>query len=282
MDTSQEEPFPFEELPSELQYHILEQGLDHETKQMILSLMQTSKGMRERFLNAICRRKISTIEFIRYLDERPQLFAFFKKDSSLDDELIYKYIGMLFSFFSQGINPNDPNTTRYVLLDKIVSYYNEDGHLSVVMSDLGYVTIKSILEIINDFTEVDLLTTYRILSHRLGCMNADPEYAKNETLRRLQEHINERKGSLYQMLSLYTYLIVNARVMNLLSKEIHFDFGNEYIDLQYPNIIPEDLSFQFLESLTPMPTEEQNKRLQSIMEQIPILIRQIRTYIEKL
>jgi len=76
MDTSQQEPFPFEELSIEIQDYILDLA-----PQTILSLMQTSHGMRElnrkRFLQIICQRKISKNEFIRYLNEEPQMFELF-------------------------------------------------------------------------------------------------------------------------------------------------------------------------------------------------------------
>lgn len=102
----------------------------------------------------------------------------------------------------------------------------------------------------------------------MGVFNINPNYVKDETLTRLQEYIDKTNlDSIYQTLVLYLYLIGDARVLNLLVKEIGVT-----IPLQSPDVIPEPLTFQFLECLIPMPTEEQNRRLQSIREQIPYLL----------
>jgi len=292
------ESFDFQELPIEIQDYILDQeyrfpskrGLGPETEQMMLSLMQTSKGMRElnrnRFLETICRRPISRNEIIRYIEELPQTFCLFEKRVDDTPELPFEYEGYISIFRSRAHTGPYGYSMKYTQLNGNVYYWNEVGELGVGLSNydyLGDIDYDTIIQEITDDKEPDLLTTYRILLHRLSCMNIDSEYAKTETLRHFQEHIQEMRGSIYQTLALYVYLIGNARVMNLLVKEIFL--GNSIINLQPPadyENTPDPLNFKFFESLQPILTQEESLRLQEIEQQIPILIQQIRTYIGKL
>jgi hypothetical protein len=75
------EPFPFEDLPLELQTSILEQEFNPENRGHVRSRRLVSRGFREltnrAYRQRICQLPISLNEVRDYLSQEPQIFGIF-------------------------------------------------------------------------------------------------------------------------------------------------------------------------------------------------------------
>ena len=146
---------------------------------------------------------INKVEFNNYMKTNPrQLFIF---DYTQKESLIY-----LFTMVSmtQYIKIISENFTPHKKL--VYCIYEIDDHLITCK--------KHKIGKLYFFPEpsLDLLSTFKILKERLGCQNIDFQYAKNETLFRLNRLINQlSNGPATDIISLYQYLISHTWIFNI-------------------------------------------------------------------
>lgn len=229
--TTPAETFPFEDLPSELQTAILEREFGPENLERVRSTRQVSHGFREvtnrAYFQRICQQPISQAEVRSYLSRGPQIFGIFTPNVNGSNEVaqlpvetryeLYLNLGkerpeVDYTRVSSDVAYNVLNPNRVALFYGEFTPYNEEHNLDVILTTLF--TSKS---------QLDLISTYRIVSKRLGCQNLDPEFARTWIKRELAHQVDSRdRDDIYDLCSLHLYLLGNCRVMNLLTEEVPF------------------------------------------------------------
>lgn len=151
-------------------------------------------------------------------------------------------------------------------------------------------------QIFSKITDLDVVTTFRILSARRRCVEVQPDFAKDAVRRQfpldikgimtdlLPERATDSLNAeeLYDLLALYTFLIGTARLMNLLVQE---PLASISVEFEPPEDYPpnkENRTWGFYRDLRPIWTDENMQSVNAIRKQIPSLTARISRQIDAL
>ncbi len=240
-----------ETLPLELQIEIFSQY--PETSIIGLQLSKTLQlAANEACLKTVWLNPISKTEFKNYLETEPKIFGriFGNAQDLIDDRILFANISMLQNFSSD--RPEWASTSFGPSYDdhQIDIFYS---HETTSWEDERLDKIKDLcLANVNTY---DILTTYRILKRRKGCMLIDPQYAKKRALAVFDEICTKSDG--LNLIYLHLYLSMHVWIFNL-------DLAMNCYNLTYDNKTK---------------TFDDEDSVSDIAEDNDILIKQIRKYL---
>ena len=216
----------FSDLPLDLQASIFSDSPTLVKQGMSIN-PQLGQRMKSGILE-LCQQKISLEEFKTYLTTLPRVLYICTKNP---EGVTYSILNLI-NVTSNIPGPTGPyDKTKWVegcqlsASDNYIYMGHEDSSpptMDQLIEDieLHYQNIDvDYDEIILDF-DFDLLTTYRILSSRLSCIQADPLFAFNETKRRFEQKISELSSPY-----LYAYLITQTWIFNI-NVPVHLPVGS--------------------------------------------------------
>lgn len=278
----------FETLPAEIQEAILEQASQPSTRRVSRGFYTISGRP---YLEQVCSIPISRDEIVRYLDQLPQKFGLFNN--------IYEhYVFNIYeSIKASGEYQNYIASLEYTMEEDEVYHEAEDeaedeeeGYtdVEVISINLIYSRFTNAGQLyLNEFymrnnlkdqTQVDLVSLFNILAARLGCINADPNYARDAVKTYFNNFINVyNPDNIHNLLFFYLYLSGNAKVMGLLVKDYSIDIG-----LQKPKQAPEIWDLEFFRTLRPILNKNEKIVTTQIRQHVDELIVEIRNYLDNM
>lgn len=236
----------FEELPLEIQEQIVEQN-----PEMVTTLSRIRpfyQATSRTYLQTLCQQPITPSEISNYLDGRPTLFGTFGLSKnyftlytrSSGDRYFYTDFGL--EVLGVDITGEDLDPEMLQLIDEFGPLFSPeyrprigieavDTHFDDYFTQDIKETVESYLrsrrvqrsELVTNFPEVllkpelDLVSIYRILQTRLGCVSRQPDFAKTEVLRRLDLVYNNytQNPDILLLLTTHGYLFLQASVLNV-------------------------------------------------------------------
>ena len=252
----------FSTLPAEIREKILR----NEPRASLTLSREYPQLLSRSLLKKLCFNPVSNSEFISYLqNDHPRLFAIYKPSNSITyplntgdimlNNVAAAYIYTLSSGETWNCNIiptmlgyDDPDNLEVYALQPIISIDPQDSNKIVALGLLDHSTI------------FDVLTLYRILRKRFGCMQIDPNFAKTATI----EYFNTIVSNHYNLhnpiylLDLYCYLAAHTWIFNL---SIPINEANIDIDITNDRI--------------PVAESVEQPEVEALFDQIPVLIEAI-------
>jgi len=218
-----------------------------------------SRGIEARsreYLKRECERPISTREYISYLEKNPShvgLFSYLLYEPP--SNLILQVTSII------GINVIGYWTG-------VESRMNMDGADVMYERELSRefdITVEYYSNRVGDFT-LDVVTSYYIYKNRLNCMRISSQFAKDLTIKKFLEKVNELESlqDNKNIFVLYLYLYMNAYILNIPATKP---------SLTQPVLLGD--------AGQPLPGEMERADIEKLIEQIPILTEKIVKEIEK-
>ena len=217
-----------------------------------------SRGIEARsreYLKMECETPISKKEYTTYLGKNPPHIGIF-----------------IYHLYEQpSMNILDANS---ILLSNMVDFWHGlQIYMNMDDSDINY----DINQLEEDYSDIlkpsifrqltfDVLTNYRIYKNRLNCMRISSAFAKDLTIKKFLDKLNELESlqDNKNIFVIYSYLYMNAHVLNILAPK------------------PELTSAILLgDDSQPLPGQLDRADVQILIEQIPILTEKIVKEIEK-
>ena len=257
----------FKDLPTEIKEAILQHNPD-----MIPAYTLTSRELHalatNLYIKKLCTKSISVNEIIAYIETIPKTFGIYEIFiidrfrhpikirekhilSSIFDYYNVKNVYHKFKLFDLVNYKNNFSTLSIPML-----YYlktnnidaNNIEHYDIIVYDnyqitRDYITIPDTINyikglgsnesiMINRHIKVDLITAYNIYIKRLGCMNINPNYAKDLILKDLDEistkplsEFEFKNNSIPNLLKTYIQMATEASILDIKPKifEISID-----------------------------------------------------------
>jgi hypothetical protein len=226
---------PFESLPVEVQTEILTQKptrFPFELPAHLRNIRLVSRGFRaiadRAYYEQICSEPVSHVEIDDYLGQEPILFGLFNQNiqgqsskyAIVPVETTYNVFYNLgydydtATYVQSGADvrfQRDPDSSEISFIYNPMSPHSccESGH-----SRLDFHDIQFKYRLYD--TELDLVSTFRVVSSRLLCRHLDPNYARDFVRSLFHDHLVDPESlDLYDLCSLHLYLTGTCRVMNL-------------------------------------------------------------------
>lgn len=169
---------------------------------LLITGIQLNKQLNQRLtpllLKRLCKRPLTFNEVKRYIDQKHKV-GILSMDQVFGDVTNVKII------IPMKFNPSlwIQNTITVIKFSDMLHYKIPQGR---VTND-PYIYYEG---------DYDILTTYNILKTRIGCNNILPDFAKIETLLRFNEFVDKFiDGNIYDLMTLYLYLIMHIDILNL-------------------------------------------------------------------
>lgn len=279
--------FPLQKLPLEIQEHILRYR-----PELIIPYTKTSSDIRNitsrLYVEELCKRPISYLEIEAYLDKFPTLFSiYYPPDKQF---IIYYKIGQskyIEDIFKLDIYLIDRDTTDP---DLIYFARNDPVHLITYapVTNLGRVPLDSstvhamVLQMCQYnrkyCTQLDLLSIYRILQNRLGCVYRQPDYAKQYVLKYLDDVYNKylQNRTIDILIDTHAYLFIHSKIFNIYPSIQPLDIHNWIFDNTGKPIA------ELGELLTDFDKRNMNNTIKTMEKEVPQMYVQIRNILEHL
>jgi len=233
--------FPLQELPPEIQERILRYH-----PELVIPYTKTSSDIRNitsrLYVEELCKRPISDLEIKAYLDESPTLFSIYYPPEK--QFIIYYKIGQ--SKYIEDIFKLDINLIGRDTVDPYLTHFATNGPTYLItyapVTDLGGVPLDSstvytmVLQMCRYgdkyCSQLDLLSIYRILQNRLGCVYRQPDYAKQYVLKYLDDVYNEylQNRTIDILINTHAYLFIHSKIFNIYPSIQPLDIHDWIID----------------------------------------------------
>lgn len=252
----------FTQLPPEIQEEIL--STDPQLLHRSLTLSQEySQLLSRNALRILCSKPISSAELRNYLEnEQPRLFIIYNPSNSnaypvnTGDSIVDSTATAYIYTLSEGNHWNCSTISTMVL------YHDPDN---IIFEQYGLMPIlalkdRAINDILRDTDQsylVDLLTTYRILRKRIGCVGINPIFAKNTVINLFSQIVSTHQnlGNPIYLFDLYCYLAAHTWIFNI-------DFPINDIEIEV------DINHNRI----PLAQSIEQPNVEALFDQIPILI----------
>lgn len=215
-------------LPIEIQSEIFSQD-----PELLLKSLQLTKNynqiLERNALKILCDIPFNVKEFRNYLNNNPTMFALYAYNSFINRESDEDYDFERELPYTISANLYIRNTEdKWKLINFNTSLETTIGLFEYTPFHYDYLTRQIINNIYNDnaqlFSDIDgafdgdfdLLTYYRLCLARVKCMNLNPQYAKDETIKYFKALINDfNQKDLPSIVNLYCWLVPHIWILNL-------------------------------------------------------------------
>lgn len=263
-------------LPTDVISHIMSQD-----PQLLLTGRQLSQEISRKlspaYIREVCSKRITRTEIDNYLAKKPRtLVITYSWQLFRGTEFLFDFTTEIYTYNYNTYN-NINLFTSYKYSSQGNSYYINDNHhynYDVMPEFPGQNEMsqhKNYPQIIMPDGELDLLSIYKILRTRLGCLRINPKFAKEVILERFNAIVTSylNHPSQTHILDLYLYLFAHTWVFNIEGdvdiERFRIDFQRDANYIDRPTSDPENL-----------------QRLSDIRKKINELIIIIRNELEKL
>lgn len=235
----------FEKLPPEIQEYILSQN-----PELITSYTKINPYMKNItsriYLKELCDKNVSYNELKNFLINNPTKFGVYDLsitnikifDRIRSSDIYFKttnYINLInIEFDYQNIKlfkPTYINTTNiFAVADlNIISDFNGIQFINDILNKNLNNTIQSTyISPSLCYSQLDLLSQYRIYKNRLGCIQRNPNYAKEKILKQLDSTYNFYlyNKNIISLLATHAYMDLQASVLNIYPPPIGISINN--------------------------------------------------------
>ena len=201
----------FNSLPLDMQKKILS-----EDKDVLVRSLPTSKKFSQMLLQSVidlCERPIGFAELTNYLNtsnSKKSAVYFLPNKISLSIEA-YIYFNVLPNHTVKNVI----DTQHAERISRGTKQYRVIYQLPFSVESMSMTKdIEHHFMNTDNIFDIDLLTYYKILKNRLGCVTANPEYAKSKTIDKLNKIVNSMNFGINK-LNLYVYLISYKWIFNI-------------------------------------------------------------------
>lgn len=199
-----------ETLPRELQIEIFAQCAETSIvgRQLSKTLQPAANDV---YIKTVGLKPISLKEFKNYLETTPKILGrmFGTAHDLIYDRFLFANISMLQNFGQESEWASTTFGPMYDDDDDQINIFYQHETLSWQDTDLD--DINGLCK--TNINAYDILTIYRILKRRKGCMKIDPQYAKKRTLAIFDEICAKNDG--INLIYLHLYLSIHVWIFNL-------------------------------------------------------------------
>lgn len=275
-------------LPSD----VISEILSHDP-QLILSGRQLSREISTKlgpsYIREICRKKITATEFDQYISKFPRTIVIIYHQKYSEPAFPPMLTAEIYNYnigYNKIMLMTEYTVPMFELFGGayfIVEYDDVMPNLkNIYPTNPAFSIHRNYPDIIMPGGELDLLSTYKILQTRLGCLRINPHFAKEVVIQRFNQIVNEylNHPSQTRILDLYLYLLAHTWVFDIegypnIMYGININYKNRPMH-GYQPIYNKDYIDQ------PINTEKNMKTLKEIRTKVDQLIIKIKYHLMNL